>query len=92
MDTLERIFHVNFLGYSYRFISIRISQLKGHSISVDQSIYSRYVVAKYLNTATINEKPKFHNTTLPHDMIFTTEDNSTSDEQVKVLSREYNIH
>ena len=35
VDTLVKIFHVNFLGYSHWFISIRISQLKDHSISVD---------------------------------------------------------
>ena len=35
VDTLGKIFHVNFLGYAYWFMSIRISQLKDHSISVD---------------------------------------------------------
>ena len=35
---------------------------------------------------------KFYKTTLPSDMIFTKEDDSTSDEQVESLTREYNIH
>ena len=35
---------------------------------------------------------KFYKTTLPSDMIFTKDDVSTSDEQVKNLTREYNIH
>ena len=35
VDTLGKIFHVNFLGYSHWFMSIRISQMKDHSISVD---------------------------------------------------------
>ena len=52
-------------------MSIRISQLKDHSISVYQSRYATYAVAKYLYTGTINESSKFHKTTLPNDMIFT---------------------
>ena len=76
-------FHVNFLGYAHWFVSIRISQLKDHSISVDQSRYATSIVAKYLDTATVNKNTKFYNTTFPSDMIFTKEDVSTSDEQVK---------
>ena len=34
----------------------------------------------------------FHKTTLPHDIILAKEDSSISDEQVEVLSIEYNIH
>ena len=51
VDTLENIFHMIFLGYTHFFMSIRISQLKDHSISVDRD--TTYVVAKYLDTATI---------------------------------------
>ena len=53
VDTLGKIFHANFLGYAHRFMSVRISQLKDHYISVDQAIYATYVVARYLYTATI---------------------------------------
>ena len=59
---------------------------------MDQDRYATSVVAKYLETSTIKENPKFHNTTLTHDMIITKEDASTSDEQVYLLSREYIIH
>ena len=52
VDTLGKRFYVNFLGYAYWFISIRISQLKYHYISVDQSRYGTYVVKKDLDTAT----------------------------------------
>ena len=31
VDTLGKIFHVNFLGFAHWFMSIRISQLKDHS-------------------------------------------------------------
>ena len=71
VDTLGKIFHVNFLGYAYWFMSIRISQMKDHSISVDQDIYATSIVAKYLDTATVKLSTKFYNTTLPADMIFT---------------------
>ena len=37
VDTLGKRFHVNFLGFAHWFMSIRISQLKDHSISVDQA-------------------------------------------------------
>ena len=73
-------------------MSIIISQLKDHSISVDQARYSTYIVAKYLYTATVKVSTKFYKTTLPADMIFTKEDVSTSDEQDEKLTREYNIH
>ena len=68
-------------------MSIRISQLKDHSISVDQARYSTYIVAKYLDTATFKVSNKFYKTELPAEMIFTKEDVSTSDEQVEKLTR-----
>ena len=34
VDTLGKRFHVNLLGFAHWFMSIRISQLKDHSISV----------------------------------------------------------
>ena len=73
-------------------MSIRIYQLKYHSISVDQDRYATSIVAKYLDTATVKVSNKFYKTTLPSDMIFTKQDVSTSDEQVESLTREYNIH
>ena len=78
-DTLGMIFHVNFLGYAHWFMSIIISKLKDHSISVDQARYATSIVAKYLDTATFKVSTKFYKTTLPADMIFTKEDVSTSD-------------
>ena len=73
-------------------MSIIISQLRDHSISVDQARYATSIVAKYLDTATVKVSTKFYNTTLPADMIFTKEDVSTSDEQVEKFTREFNIH
>ena len=83
---------MNFLGFAHLFMSIRISQLKYHSISVDQARYATSIVAKYLDTATVKVSNKFYKTTLPSSMIFTKEDVSTSDEQVERLTKEYNIH
>ena len=80
VDTLQKRFHVNFLGFAHWFMSIRISQLKDHSISVDQARYATSIVAKYLDTATVKVSKKIYKTTLPADMIFTKEDVSTSDE------------
>ena len=57
-----------------------------------QSRYATYVVEKYLGTATIKENSKFNETKLSHDMIFTKKDAFTSDEQVELISIEYNIH
>ena len=68
-------------------MSIRISQLKDHYISVEQVIYATSVVEKNLYTATVKVSNKFYKTTLPADMIFTKEDVSTSDEQVEKLTR-----
>ena len=51
VDTLGQRLHVNFLGYAHWFISIRISQKRDHSISVDHARYGTSIVAKYLDTA-----------------------------------------
>ena len=83
---------MNFLGYAHWFMSIRISLMKDHSISLDQARYSISIVAEYLDTATVKASKKFYKTTLPSDMIFTKADTSTSDEQVEKLTREFNIH
>ena len=92
MDTLVKIFHMNILGYAHWFILIRISQMKYHSISVDQARYDTSIVAKYLDTATVRVSTKFYKNTFPSDMIFTKEYVSTSDEQVEKLTREFRIH
>ena len=59
VDTLVKIFHVDFLEYAHWFMSIRISQLKDHSIYVDQDRYATSVVAKYLDTAIVKVSTKF---------------------------------
>ena len=71
VNTLGKRFHVNFLGYAHWFMSIRISQLKDNSISVDQARYATSIVAKYLDTAIVKVRNKFYKTTLRADMIFT---------------------
>ena len=70
------------MGYTHWFMSIRISQIKYHSISVDQARYNTSFVEKYLDTATVEASTKFYKTTLPSDMIFTKDVTSTSYEQV----------
>ena len=71
VDTLGNIFHVKFLGYAHWFMSIRISQLKGDFISVDQDRYATSIVEKYFATATVKARKKCSKTTFPADMIFT---------------------
>ena len=80
------------MGYAHWFMSIRISHTKDHYISVVQARYDTSIVAKYLDTDTVNISTKFYKTTFPSDMIFTKDDASTSDEQVDKLTREFNIH
>ena len=58
VDTLGKRFHVNFLGYEHWFMSIRIFQIKDHSIYVDQARYDTSVVMKYLDTATVKVSTK----------------------------------
>ena len=91
VETLGKRFHVSFLGFAHWFMSISISKLKDHYISVDQARYATPIVAKYLDTATAKVGNKFYKTTFPADMISTKEDFSTSDERVEKLTREYNI-
>ena len=87
VGTLGKRFHVIFLGYAHCFMSIRIYQMKDRSISVDQARYATSVFTKYLDTATVKTRTKFYMTTFPSDMIFTTANTSTSDEQVEKLNR-----
>ena len=92
VDNLGKRLHVNFLVHVHLFMSIIISQMKDHSISVDQARYATSIFAKYLDNATVNRSTIFYNTTLPYDIIFTKEDEYTSDEQFEKLTREFNIH
>ena len=71
VDTLGKRFNVNFLGYAHWFMSIRISQLNDHSISMDQDRYATSIVAKYLDTTTVKVSKTFYKTRLTADMIFT---------------------
>ena len=71
MDFIGKIFHVNFLGYEYWFMSIKIYHMKDNSIYVDQARYATFIVEKYLDNATVKVSTKFYNTTLPADIIFT---------------------
>ena len=73
-------------------MSIIISQVKDHYISVDQARYDNSIVAKYLDNSTVKVSKKFYKTTLTADMIFKKEDVSPSDEKVEELTGEYNIH
>ena len=44
VGTLGKRFRVNFLGYAYWFMSIRISHMEDHYISVDQARYATSIV------------------------------------------------
>ena len=92
MDTLGKIFQVNFLGYAHWFVSIRNFQMKDHSITVDQARYATSIVAKYLDTTTVKASTKFYNTTFPYDMILTKSDEYTSDDQVDKMTTELKIY
>ena len=67
-------------------MSISISQIKEHFISVDQDRYATFVVDKHLYTITVKRSKKFFLNTLSSDIIFTKYDVSASDEQVDNLS------
>ena len=59
VDTLGKRLHVKFLGYENWFMSIRVSQMKDHSISMDQARYATSIVEKYLYTATVQASTNF---------------------------------
>ena len=73
-------------------LSIIISHLKDHSISVDQARYATDIVAKYIDTVTVKKSKKFYKTTFPSGVIFTKAGASTSYVKVETLTRESNIH
>ena len=86
LEILGNRFHEYFLVYSHWFMSIRISQMKDHSISVDKAIYDTSILAKYLYTVTVKTNKKLYKTTLTSSMIFAKDNASTSDEQVDKLT------
>ena len=92
LETLRKRFHVNFLGYPHWFMSIRISQMKQHYISVDKARYATSIVSNYLDTVIFKTITEFYKNTLPSDMMFTKDGSSTIYEQVKKLTSEFNIN
>ena len=46
VNTLGKRFNMNFLGYAHWFISIIISQMKDHSVSVDYATCATTIFAK----------------------------------------------
>ena len=87
MNNLGNRYHVKLLGYVHWFMSIKFSQMKFHSISLDQDRYATSIASKYLDTAKFKTSKKLYKTTLTSDMIFTKVDASTSDNQVEKLTR-----
>ena len=78
MGTIVKRLNYNFLGYAHWFMPIIISQMKDHSISVDQARYATYIVDKHLYTSALKNSKHFYKTTFPSDKIFTRADASTS--------------
>ena len=66
--------------------------MKDHSISVDQTRYDTYILAKYIDTSTVKTSTKFYKTKFTSDMILTNDDVSPSGEEVGNLTREFNIN
>ena len=87
LDTIGNRFHVNFLGYAYWFMLIRISQMKDHYISVNQYRYATSIFDRYLCVVIVTTSTTFYNTTLPSNIIITKADVYTSDEKVENLTR-----
>ena len=82
VENLGNIFNVKFLVYAHFFMSISISQINYHYISVYQARYYTSVVVNYLYTTTFKTSIYFYKNTLPYDIIFTKDGASTSDEEV----------
>ena len=78
--------------YISRIPHVIFSQMKDHSIYVDQYRYDTSIVEKYLDTAIVKASTKFYKTTFPSHIIFTNDDTSNSDEQDEKLTRKFSIH
>ena len=57
--------------------------MKDHFISVYQNRYTTSIVAKYLDTTTVNTSKTFYKSTFPYDMMFIHNDVSISDDQAE---------
>ena len=92
VDALGNRFHINLLEYADCFMLIRISHMKDNSIPLYQARYATSIVAKYLDTDTVETRTKFYKTTLKFDIIIAKYYVSNRDEQVDELTWEFNIH
>ena len=63
VDALGKIFHVNFLGCEHWFMSIRILQMRDHSISVYQARYATSIVVNTWMLPQLRRVQIFYNTT-----------------------------
>ena len=70
VENLGKRFHVIFLGFAHLLMSISISQIKDHSISIYQYRYATFILDQYIDTATVKKRKIIYNTTFPYDMIF----------------------
>ena len=61
--------------------------MKDYSILVDQASYANSIVAKYLDTDTVDTSKTFYKTTLTSDMVFTKYYISTREEKFEKLTR-----
>ena len=59
VESLGKRLHLNFLGYTHWFMSIIISQMRDHSISVDQDRYATSIVSKYFDNDKFKISSKF---------------------------------
>ena len=48
--------------------------MKNHYIPLNQAVYDTYIVAKYLDTATVKTSTEFYKTPFLSDIIFTRAD------------------
>ena len=63
VDTLRKILQVTFLRFSHWFMSIRISHMKYHYISVDEARYATTIVA---NPCILTQLRQIQSFTRPH--------------------------
>ena len=72
-------------------MSIIISQMKDHFISVDKTRYDTSIVVEYFDTATVKTSKNIYKTNFPSGLIFIKYYVSNSDEKFEKLTKELNI-
>ncbi len=90
-EQLSARFELELMGQAHWYLSTCITQLANFDITIDQTRYCMSILKRYLETAGCPNNTRCHPTPFALDFTPSADDNSTTEEEARTLSMEYNI-